>query len=380
MYNFDKVTNFVKNKHTRNFLFLLITAIIIFAVNGLLPTIEGNTHYTADSIEMTYGEYKKLKDENTSYALTFGSEKDIALYILEYKKLNPDLPLSELSAVEPPNTFKVKVYTKYFFQHYFWYVTTFTHILSAVLLFYTVFNYLVSKSKETCERYVNLENEMVDLSNNHLDPSTFEPWMVDDFNRNRKISQHRSNVKCALSKLDTRTSYKIRLLAKKDPDNKKCIKYVDKRDDLLSQLEEDYINEIVVHKNIRHFKYIHPTFVTCGTNKVGDTTDNYSLIESDGRRISKDMVSKVLMSTLTTVMFATLLTVTVVTAADKPWYWIVIDTLSTIAPLVMQIPAAYDYCNVYMEEQLIANLLSRRSIALLYLARTKEGNNEKNNT
>jgi hypothetical protein len=80
-------------------------------------------------------------------------------------------------------------------------------------------------------------------------------------------------------------------------------------------------------------------------------------------------------------MFAMLLTMTIVTAADKPWYWIVIDILTTVAPLFIQIPMAYDYCNTYMEEHLITNLLSRRTIALLYLADMKKGaSNEKSIT
>jgi hypothetical protein len=64
---------------------------------------------------------------------------------------------------------------------------------------------------------------------------------------------------------------------------------------------------------------------------------------------------------------------TIVTAADKPWYWIVIDILTTLAPLLLQIPMAYDYCNTYMEEHLITNLLNRRTIALLYLADMQKG-------
>ena len=51
------------NKRTRNFVFLLLTVIIIFAINALLPTIEGNTHYTADPVEMTYEEYIKAYEE-----------------------------------------------------------------------------------------------------------------------------------------------------------------------------------------------------------------------------------------------------------------------------------------------------------------------------
>ena len=68
---------------------------------------------------------------------------------------------------------------------------------------------------------------------------------------------------------------------------------------------------------------------------------------------------------------------TVVTAADKPWYWIVIDILATISPLIMQVPLAFDYCAQYMEEQLIPTLMSRKSIALLYLAYEKGEQNAK---
>jgi AAA+ ATPase superfamily predicted ATPase len=80
-----------------------------------------------------------------------------------------------------------------------------------------------------------------------------------------------------------------------------------------------------------------------------------------------------MLSMTLTVMFASLLTVTVAGVADKPWYWIVIDVLTKIAPLIMQVPAAYDYCNMYMEGHLITNLLNRRSIALSYLADIQKG-------
>jgi hypothetical protein len=163
------------------------------------------------------------------------------------------------------------------------------------------------------------------------------------------------------------------MLAKKDPTDPKCRHYLHKREDLQAMLNGDYINDVVIHRSVKNFKYIHPSFVLCGVNHIGRTTDSYSLLQSDASRLSKDIMNKALMSMLITVMFATLLTMTIVTAADKPWYWILIDVLTTIAPLLIQIPMAYDYCNTYMEDHLITNLLSRRTIALLYLADMKKG-------
>lgn len=361
----DKVATVVTDKHTRSTFFLFLTVIIIFVINGLLPTIEGKAHYTADPVNVTYAEYKEMKAKDSNHNLTWSSEEDINNYNRHYMESHPD---AEYLLIEPPDDFKVSVYTKFFFQHTFWYVSTLTRTVSAVLLFYSIFNYLLTKYKDTHRRYKELSDELIKLSNNSLDPSTFEPWMIDDFNRVRKIKQHTININYRLSMLDRRTSYVIRNLAKKDPDNPKCARYLNKKNDLLSKLEPTYINEVVINKYVPNFKYIHPSFVLCGVNKMGHTTDSYSLIQSDSSRLSKDIMTKALLAMFLTVMFATLLTITVVVASDKPWYWVVIDVLTTVAPLLIQIPMAYDYCNTYMEEHLITNLLYRRSIAFTYLA------------
>ena len=360
------LTNVVTNKHTRSLVFLILTVFVIFAINALLPTVEGKSHYTADPITVTYKEYLELKEQNANYNLTFSSEEAILIFVNTHT-------VDGILTTPIPDDMQVSVYTKFFFQHTFWYITTITRTVSAILLFFSVFNFLLTKYKDKYERYINLSNELVTLSNNSLDPSTFEPWMEDTFNHDRKIKQHIDNVKYELSKLEQKTSYKIRMLAKKDPTDPRCRHYLHKREDLQAMLDETYINDVVIHRSVSNFKYIHPSFVTCGVNKIGRTTDSYSLIKSDTSRLSKDMFSKALVSTMLTIMFATLLTVTIVTAADKPWYWIVIDILTTLAPLLLQIPLAYDYCNTYMEEHLITNLLSRRTIALLYLADMKKG-------
>lgn len=362
----QQVKGVLVNKQTRNLVLLIFTVVIIFAINALLPTIEGNTHYTADPIKVTYAEYLKLKEDNQHYGLTWSSEEAINNYVEQYREAN-DIP--EYTAVEIPKEFVVEVYTKFFFQHVFWYITTLTHVVSAVLLFYSLFNYLLGKSKEEYEKYVNLDNEMNTLSQNSLDPYTFEPWMNKVFNATRKTQQHISNVKYKLNVLESKTPYKVRTNTNKY--DRKYRKYNAKKESYESQLTLSYINEMVEHKKVKYFKFIHPTFVTCGVNHIGRTVDSYSLMKSNSSRLGRDAIAKVLTSLALTVMFASLLTMTVVSAADKPWYWIVIDIIATIAPLVMQIPLAFDYCAQYMEEQLIPTLMSRKTIALLYLAYMK---------
>lgn len=360
------LTSVVTNKHTRSLVFLIITVFVIFAINAVLPTIEGKSHYTADPITITYKEYLELKEKDINYNLTWSSEEAIRVYV------NANTENGVL--ITPiPDEMQVSVYTKFFFQHTFWYVTTITRTVSAILLFFSMFNFLLTKHKDRYKRYVELTEEMTKLSNNSLDPSTFEPWMDEVFNHDRKIKQHIDNVKYDLSRLEQRTSYKIRALAKKDPTDPRCRHYLHKREDLQAMLDVDYIEDVVIHRGVTNFKYIHASFVICGVNRLGRTTDSYSLIQSDTTRLSKDIFTKAVISTLLTVMFATLLTMTIVTAADKPWYWIVIDILTTLAPLLLQIPMAYDYCNTYMEEHLITNLLNRRTIALLYLADMQKG-------
>ena len=371
----DQIQQFkgaIINKRTRNFVFLLLTIIIIFALNALLPTIEGNTHYTTDPVVVTYEEYLSLKETNTSYVLTWSSEKDIEKYTSQYREANG---VPAYISVDIPKEFEVEIYTKFFFQHIFWYITTITHVASALLLFYSIFNYLIDKYKSEYSKYITLEDELILLSSNSLDPSKFEPWMLNVFNKERKLNQHISNVKYKLSKLEAKTPYKVRHTDNKY--SKRYKNYITKKNNLEAQLLNQYTSNMVDHKHVKYFKYIHPSFVTCGVNHVGRTVDSYSIMKSNSSRLSRDAITKTLVSLGLTVMFASLLTMTVVTAADKPWYWIVIDILATISPLIMQVPLAFDYCAQYMEEQLIPTLVSRKSIALLYLAYEKGEQNAK---
>ena len=137
----------------------------------------------------------------------------------------------------------------------------------------------------------------------------------------------------------------------------------------------DYLKEI----DVPGYKHIHPTFVTVGYNVVGHSVDSYSLLKSDSRRLGEDSIRKVLTATLLTVLIAILLTITVVTSLDKPWYWMLINIVTTVLPLIIQVPMAVDYCEKYMDEQLMPNLMSRRNIAFLYLAYMEEQKNATTN-
>ena len=56
-----------------------------------------------------------------------------------------------------------------------------------------------------------------------------------------------------------------------------------------------------------------------------------------------------------------------------------INIVTTVLPLIIQVPMAVDYCEKYMDEQLMPNLMSRRNIAFLYLAYMEEQKNATTN-
>jgi hypothetical protein len=148
--------------------------------------------------------------------------------------------------------------------------------------------------------------------------------------------------------------------------------YAHKRERFLQLLEDNYIKEYVIDGKVKHFKYISPMFVYNGSDNQGVSIDSYSLISSNERRVTKDAGSKVLFTVVNTFLFAILITVTAVSSYQQDPFWIVINATSKIAPLLLQVPLAIDYSNVFMDNQLVNNLISRRSIGLLYLADVKK--------
>ena len=126
---------FLTNKKTRSVIFLIISFAIILVLNALLPVIEGETHYTAEAVEATYAEYLDMKELNKSYQLTWASESKIILFKAQYVLSNPGLTAEEIATITVPDSLPINVYTKYFYQHAFWYVSTLTSMTSVILLF-----------------------------------------------------------------------------------------------------------------------------------------------------------------------------------------------------------------------------------------------------
>ena len=375
---FESATGIINNKQSRSFIFLILTIVAIFALNSLLPLLEGNAHYTCDAVEMTYSQYKQMHTINDDYRLTYKSDLDIEVYKNKYKSEHPEITVDDEYRIEPPDFFKVNVYTKFFFQSITWYTSTLIQVISVIAIYIALFNFLLTRHKLKYKKYVDLDNEVTTLTNTSLDPVTFEPYMEDVFNRERKIKQHKANINYKLERLEKRTNYKVRNELRlrsqgKQTQQKRSIErkiriYLNRFNNLKDQLTEDYINRYVVDGKVTNFKYIHPLFVMCGVNNIGKTTDTFSLVNSDAGRFSKDITHKVMLSVIFTIVLSVLLTITVVTSKNQSVLWIIINVITKIVPLTLQIPLAYDYRDTFMDTQLISNLMLRRNIAYLYLA------------
>lgn len=385
----ENIASVVTSKRSRSFVFLLITFILILAVNGMMPLISGQAHYTAEAVEVTYVEYIDMKEDNSLFNMTYTSKMSIESYKKMYMDAHPELTPEQIIVIEPPNDMKVTVYTKLFFQSPWWYIDTLLSMLSSVFLFYAMFNYLNVRSKDTHIDHLNAENTIKQLNERYLDPDTFEPWMEKSFNRERKIKQHIRNVKFKLKELETKTPYEVRKKFKryfKDhvevdetnllpaiyrPMSKEERKYINNKEELLEQLTSDYIDEVVVDNKVEHFKEIKPGFVYSGVNHEGIEQDEYSTIRTDNQRIRSTMASKLLMSLSITFGFASLLTILAVDASLQSPLWIAMTVLMKIIPLCLQVYFAINYNNWFMENQLLPNLKFRENVAMLYLAEMK---------
>lgn len=370
----ERSKRIIKNKDVRNITVLVLTFLVILLINSLLPIIEGSMHYTEDPVTVTYAEYKVMNANDIHCRLTWQSQRKVDEYIENYITTNTHLPDDERYIIEPPDAFVVDVYTKFFFQHAFWYLSTIISVVSAVLLYYSLFNYLISKLKRSKELYLDLDAQLVKLADKSLDPVTFEPWMHHTFNHNRKVDQHIANVRQDIDKLNRRTHYMVRLELEDNPDtvNPKCIKYKHKLYTLNSYLEPSYISKYIPYIRVKHFRYIHPLFVTSGYNVSGTVVDTFSSIRTNKERLVRDSMIKIITTLGLTLMFSLIITFTILGSFGRPWYWVLLDILVKIAPLIIQIPLSYDYCHTYMDEQLIPTLYNRRSIAFLYLAYVQE--------
>lgn len=385
-----KATVLVSNKQTRSVFFLLLTFLFILGINSLLPLIEGGTQYTVEVRNLPYTQYRMLtKPENEGVELFFGNQTYVGSdkYRLTWKSEN-DIN-NALRAYDPEihgeyvdyaDSLVIKgnvfFYTKFFYESSAWYVSTGVSMLSAVLLFYALFNYLIVRAKERYERYVDLSKQIQVIVETLLNPDVFEPWMDHTFNKRRKIQQHTANVKVKLDRLERRTPYKIKQFFRDTPGFKlknltfRQRRYYLKRERLKSMLNDDYINDYVINGRVKHFVYVHPMFVYNGINGSGYAVDSYSNLKSDAKRISKDALQKILLSLVLAITFAALLTFTISGATGQGVLWIIISIIVKITPLLLQVPLAIDYSNSFMEEQLMNNLIARRAISYQFLGET----------
>lgn len=387
----DFVSSIITNKRSRSLLFLVVTALFIIASNGLLPLLSGQARYTVSPVEITYAQYEQLQGETHLYSMTYGATIRITTYQTLYIMQHPGMSPEEMMNIVPPPDFKVSVYTQFFYQAPWWYIDTGISLASAVFLFYALFNYLVTRDKDERVEHVNGELKIKELNDNYLDPDTFEPW-IDKFNRNRKVKQHTRNVKYQLKKLEKDTPFEIKRRFKKhfidlqDVDVNNLLpvpyvemskaerKYIDKKEELLSMLDEEYIKEVVVETDVPNFKEIRAGFVYSGINIEGVAQDEYSTIKSDAEKIRGSLASKILISLAMTVAFASVFTVLAINVNEQDPFWIVVTVIMKIIPLLLQIYFAMDYTNEFMEKHLLPNLKARENIAMRYLAdMDKEG-------
>lgn len=385
------IASVVTNKRSRSFIFIIITFVLILVANGLMPIISGRAKYTTEAQEVTYAEYLVRQEEDPLVSLTYASQADIEDYVKLYIKANPDLTPEQYVTITPPNDMKVSVYTKLFFQSYWWYIDTAIHMISTVLLFYAIFNYLTVQSKETNPEYLNGVFTMKQLNENYLDPDTFEPWTEDVFNKTRKIKQHIRNVKHELKKLERKTPYIIRKKFMEHFENfdrpdyvynpnipstlvnldKKEQAYVDKKEELITQLRDKYINEVVVLSEVKNFREIKPGFVYSGVDSNSVGQDEYSTIKTDGQRIQKTIMSKIFVSLAISLSFASLLTVLAIDSSIQSPLFMVLSVIMKVTPLILQIYFAFNYNNWFVDNQLLPNLKFRENIAMMYLAEMK---------
>lgn len=386
---FENITSVITNKRSRSLIFLVITFFLILLANGLLPLISGQAHYTANPKEVTYSEYLIMKADDPLVDLTYGAKLQIEVYKDLYILTHPNLSAEEQMLLEPPTTLKVNVYTVFFFESEWWWMNTGVSLMSAVFLFYAMFNYLVIKSKDEHVDHVNGEAVIRQLNEQYLDPDTFEPWVENVFNKERKKRQHIRNTKYELKELELKTPYTVRRRFKshfKDiqdvPEGnllpvtyvkmtKKERNYINKKEELLNRLTDEYIEEYVVDNDVKNFKEIKPGFIYSGINHEGIGQDEYSTIQTDQQRIKGSMLSKILMSLSVTIAFASVLTILAINVDQQNGMWLFITILMKIVPLLLQVYFAIDYNNWFMENQLLPNLKFRENIAMLYLAEMK---------
>lgn len=383
---------------SRNGIVLFIAILFVAILSGVLGAFkngEFQRSYDFVSIEKPFEEVDKTSDEFESY------RKDSRETIVDKVVIMYDEELGE--NYEITVRWYKGYYKNYFFGSSWFYLETMMNTISVMIFYVALIQFLVAKKKEKDKVYLSLTGDInkIVVLDNSVPASSFEPFLG-DWNDNRKVNQFISNTKYKLSKLERRTRFKVRkqffkknegkmefvetpeILSKtfkwyqifnKDKRLKrKCRKYVNKKMTLESFLTKEYIEENVVYEKVKHFKYIYPSFIYNGKNGIHKTTDEYSAINSDDKRMRKDLIKKIFLGFSSTMVFATVLSFTLF-RANETWLLVVYNVVLKMLPLVLQWILGIDYANSYMSDQLIPNQKYRLSIISLYLS-----NKDKYNT
>lgn len=371
---------------------LIASIIIILAINSLLPMLKAIEHYTVAPEEMTYKEYQSKKEENKRYNLTLKTK----VLIKEYKKnKEEELTAEEILTLEPPEDMKVEVYTKFFFEDYFWYTENFVQMVSAVILFYSIFQFFLLKETEENEEFVKLKKQVDEANSTSVEADLLEDYLTNSFNKPRKIKQHVNNIKNKMIKLENKTDVSVKVNCKeelelfkklKNPEEgkgklpalidiertKKEKKYLRKMKGYLAELKEEFIDEYIDALDVKHFKAITTNFVYTGNGKVEKSVDSYSGIKTDAERIKKDSLKKVGLMVLITLSFATVITLLAIDIENKTPFEIVVNAVMKITPLLLQVKFGLDYKDDFMQTQLISNMKQRYNIIAMFLKHTQK--------
>lgn len=370
-------TNIAVNKRIGSTVMLVFATLLILVLSGILGAFQGGGFQKTADIKKLDGvilidKYSSFNPKN--HYEFFKDTKWTEKSKIKYKRKEAEEPGKDI-------IYNINYGTKWFWEDPMFYSETFLHTLMVMILYIALTNFLIVRKKEDNENYKKLIKDLneITIETNSLPATTFEPY-IEEWNNQRKIKQHISNIKYKLSRLENKTSYKVRKtfyvktdqgLVFKEPEQESLLnwkerKYFYKKKELETFLEKEYIEKHVLFEKVKHFKKIHPSFVTTGKNDIVKSTDEYSNIKNNKEKQTQDYIFKALIGISMSFIVGIILSFTLITVSDH-WLIILYSVLLKLLPLTLQIIFAIDYSNKYVEFQEIPNLKYRLNIASMYL-------------
>lgn len=374
-----KETNILVSKNARSLLILILATIVIMLINGILGAFKsGKLYKTYDFVEVN------ILLEDVDYSLPiFESYTKASREIIKVEKRYVYDEETNENFVITVEMYK-GYYTKFFFQSYWFYTDTGLNSLTAMILYITLVNFLIAKRSSENPIFKKLDEEINELVivTNSVPSTTFEPFM-EEWNNQRKIKQHISNIKYKLAVLENKTPYKIKKafyirngngLIYQIPERtltKKEQKYLEKREALESFITQEYIENHVLFEKVKNFKTIYASFVTTGKNEIVKSTDEYSSIRSNANKQLEDYLRKALLGFA--IAFGTgILLSFVLFRLDDDWLFVVFSVALKMLPLILQAILANSYSNKHITVQMIPIQRYRLNLINMYLSTRHE--------